>query len=149
MTARFLISFFKKTVEVYFIGKQVYYQIFELYAFDFIQSQYAFFSKVHRTRKLSWAPSLSHAVVRATLPSWQGDIVATALQTAILLQFNDAATERLTVENLVDTLLCSDTSTAGEAKQAADRLQAVDIHRKTRGETKASDHIPIVGTFAL
>lgn len=41
----------------------------------------------------------------------------------------------------IDHLLCS--------PQAADRLKAIDIHRKTRGETKASDHIPIVGTFDL
>ncbi len=33
--------------------------------------------------------------------------------------------------------------------QAADTLEGVDIHRKTRGEPKASDHIPIVGRFAL
>lgn len=33
--------------------------------------------------------------------------------------------------------------------QAADTLESVEIHRKTRGETKASDHIPIVGHFAL
>ena len=41
----------------------------------------------------------------------------------------------------IDHLLCS--------PQAADRLEAVDIHRKTRGETKASDHIPILGRFDL
>ena len=41
----------------------------------------------------------------------------------------------------IDHLLCS--------PQAADKLTGVEIHRKTRGETKASDHIPIVGTFEL
>jgi exodeoxyribonuclease-3 len=41
----------------------------------------------------------------------------------------------------IDHLLCS--------PQAADKLKAVEIHRKTRGEPKASDHIPIVGTFEL
>ena len=33
--------------------------------------------------------------------------------------------------------------------QAADKLESVEIHRKVRGETKASDHVPIVGTFGL
>jgi exodeoxyribonuclease III len=32
--------------------------------------------------------------------------------------------------------------------QAADRLQAVDIFKKARGLEKASDHVPIVATFA-
>ncbi|WP_300530028.1 exodeoxyribonuclease III [Maricaulis sp.] len=41
----------------------------------------------------------------------------------------------------IDHLLCS--------PQAADALEAIEIHTKTRGKTKASDHIPIVGTFAL
>ncbi|WP_300545396.1 exodeoxyribonuclease III [Maricaulis sp.] len=41
----------------------------------------------------------------------------------------------------IDHLLCS--------PQAADRLEGVDIQRATRGKPKASDHIPIVGTFAL
>ena len=35
------------------------------------------------------------------------------------------------------------------SSQAADKLEGVEIHSKTRGETKASDHIPIVGTFSL
>jgi exodeoxyribonuclease-3 len=33
--------------------------------------------------------------------------------------------------------------------QAADRLTGIEIHKKTRGLPKASDHIPIVGTFEL
>ena len=41
----------------------------------------------------------------------------------------------------IDHLLCS--------PQAADRLESIEIHTKTRGKEKASDHIPIVGTFAL
>ena len=41
----------------------------------------------------------------------------------------------------IDHLLCS--------PQASDALEKIDIHRKTRGEPKASDHIPIVGTFSL
>tara|TARA_R110000868_G_scaffold51823_4_gene163835 strand:- start:2455 stop:3243 length:789 start_codon:yes stop_codon:yes gene_type:complete len=41
----------------------------------------------------------------------------------------------------IDHLLCS--------PQAADRLESIEIHKKTRGEPKASDHIPIVGTFSL
>ena len=41
----------------------------------------------------------------------------------------------------IDHLLCS--------PQAADKLKSVEIHRKTRGEKKASDHIPIVGEFDL
>ena len=35
------------------------------------------------------------------------------------------------------------------SSQAADKLEGVEIHRKTRGETKASDHVPIVGSFSL
>ncbi|WP_417491475.1 exodeoxyribonuclease III [Maricaulis sp.] len=41
----------------------------------------------------------------------------------------------------IDHLLCS--------PQAADHLESIEIHKKTRGEPKASDHIPIVGTFSL
>ncbi|MHA6289185.1 exodeoxyribonuclease III [Maricaulis sp. CAU 1757] len=41
----------------------------------------------------------------------------------------------------IDHLLCS--------PQAADRLKAIEIHSKTRGLPKASDHIPIVGSFDL
>lgn len=41
----------------------------------------------------------------------------------------------------IDHLLCS--------PQAADRLKTVEIHAKTRGAPKASDHIPIVGSFDL
>ena len=33
--------------------------------------------------------------------------------------------------------------------QAADRLKSVEIHRKTRGEQKASDHVPVLGVFDL
>ena len=33
--------------------------------------------------------------------------------------------------------------------QAADRITGIEIHKKTRGEPKASDHIPIVGSFEL
>ena len=40
-----------------------------------------------------------------------------------------------------DHLLCS--------PQAADRLEGIEIHTKTRGKEKASDHIPIVGSFSL
>jgi len=31
--------------------------------------------------------------------------------------------------------------------QAADRLQAVRIHRAARGSEKPSDHVPILATF--
>ena len=41
----------------------------------------------------------------------------------------------------IDHLLCS--------PQAADTLEKIEIHTKTRGKAKASDHIPIVGTFSL
>ncbi len=41
----------------------------------------------------------------------------------------------------IDHLLCS--------PQAADHLEGIEIHTKTRGKEKASDHIPIVGTFTL
>tara|TARA_R110002094_G_scaffold205451_1_gene176306 strand:- start:2018 stop:2134 length:117 start_codon:yes stop_codon:yes gene_type:complete len=38
-------------------------------------------------------------------------------------------------------LLCS--------PQAADHLESIEIHKATRGEPKASDHIPILGIFSL
>ncbi len=41
----------------------------------------------------------------------------------------------------IDHLLCS--------PQAADHLESIEIHKATRGEPKASDHIPIVGRFSL
>lgn len=41
----------------------------------------------------------------------------------------------------IDHLLCS--------PQAADRLKAVEIHKDVRGKEKASDHVPVVGTFDL
>jgi len=33
--------------------------------------------------------------------------------------------------------------------QAADRLKEVEIHKAVRGEKKASDHVPVMGVFAL
>ena len=39
----------------------------------------------------------------------------------------------------IDHLLCS--------AQAADKLKSVEIHKATRGKPKASDHVPVVGTF--
>lgn len=39
----------------------------------------------------------------------------------------------------IDHLLCS--------PAAADRLEAVEIHRKARKLTKPSDHVPVIGTF--
>jgi exodeoxyribonuclease III len=39
----------------------------------------------------------------------------------------------------IDHLLCS--------PQAADHLKSVEIHKATRGKAKASDHVPVVGTF--
>ncbi|MEE2527130.1 exodeoxyribonuclease III [Hyphobacterium sp. HN65] len=41
----------------------------------------------------------------------------------------------------IDHLLCS--------PQAADKLKSVEIHKKVRGKTKASDHVPVVGTFEI
>ena len=41
----------------------------------------------------------------------------------------------------IDHLLCS--------PQAADHLESIEIHKATRGEPKASDHIPILGIFSL
>ncbi|MEE2567614.1 exodeoxyribonuclease III [Hyphobacterium marinum] len=39
----------------------------------------------------------------------------------------------------IDHLLCS--------PQAADILKSIEIHKATRGKPKASDHVPVVGTF--
>ena len=39
----------------------------------------------------------------------------------------------------IDHLLCS--------PQAADRLKAIEIHRKAREHDKPSDHVPVIGTF--
>ncbi len=41
----------------------------------------------------------------------------------------------------IDHLLCS--------PQAADRLKSVEIHKDVRAKEKASDHVPVVGSFAL
>lgn len=41
----------------------------------------------------------------------------------------------------IDHLLCS--------PQAADKLSGIEIHKATRGKTKASDHVPVVGSFEL
>ncbi|GGH08592.1 MAG TPA: exodeoxyribonuclease III [Oceanicaulis sp.] len=41
----------------------------------------------------------------------------------------------------IDHLLCS--------PQAADRLKSIEIHKDVRGKEKASDHVPVVGTFDL